>query len=100
MHVHQARYLQCIQNAGEAKKDKAAVESDLSHATLKAPGISASSSGAITKDDPARQEGAWNQTVGSAKETVGNLVGSEVCSYLEYMREAMDDANICIATKT
>ena len=65
------------QNAGEAKKDKAAVEDDLSHATLKGPGFSASSSGAVTKDDPNRQEGAWNQTVGSAKETVGNLVGSE-----------------------
>lgn len=67
------------QKVGEAKQDKAAVEKDLSHATIKAPGISASSSGAITKDDPNRQEGAWNQTIGSAKETLGNVVGSEVC---------------------
>lgn len=68
-----------LQNAGEAKKDKATLEHEASHATAKLPGgISASSSGAVTKDDPNRQEGAWNQTIGSAKETVGNLVGSEV----------------------
>ncbi|EHK98178.1 hypothetical protein GLAREA_03423 [Glarea lozoyensis ATCC 20868] len=64
-------------NAGEAKKDKATLEKEASHATVKLPGVSASSSGAVTKDDPNRQEGAWNQTMGSAKETVGNLVGSE-----------------------
>jgi hypothetical protein len=67
------------QNAGEAKKDKAAFEHDASHAAAKAGPFSASSSGAVTKDDPNRQKGAWNQTVGSAKETVGGLVGSEVC---------------------
>lgn len=43
---------------GEAKKDKAQAEKDASHATLKLPGVSASSSGAVTKDDPNRQEGA------------------------------------------
>jgi len=64
-------------NAGEAKKDKAAFEKEASHATAKLGPISASSSGAVTKDDPNRQEGAWNQTVGSAKETLGGLVGSE-----------------------
>lgn len=31
----------------------------------------------MTKDDPDRTTGSWNQTVGSAKETVGGLVGSE-----------------------
>ncbi|CAG8973713.1 hypothetical protein HYALB_00006984 [Hymenoscyphus albidus] len=64
-------------NAGEAKKDKAEFEKDASHATAKLGPITASSSGAVTKDDPNRQEGAWNQTIGSAKETMGNLVGSE-----------------------
>ena len=62
---------------GEAKKDKAQAEKDASHATLKLPGVSASSSGAVTKDDPNRQEGAWNQTIGSGKEFVGGLIGSE-----------------------
>ncbi|KAH8880016.1 hypothetical protein GQ53DRAFT_18602 [Thozetella sp. PMI_491] len=62
---------------GEAKKDKAQVEHEASHATAKLPGISASSSGAVTKDDPDRAAGSWNQTVGSAKEFAGGLIGSE-----------------------
>ncbi|KAE8445501.1 hypothetical protein EG329_013391 [Mollisiaceae sp. DMI_Dod_QoI] len=65
------------QNAGEAKKDKAQFENDASHATAKIGNVSASSSGAVTKDDPNRTEGSWNQTVGSAKETLGGLVGSQ-----------------------
>ncbi|TVY37536.1 hypothetical protein LOCC1_G006223 [Lachnellula occidentalis] len=64
-------------NAGHAKKEDAALKNDLSHTAAKVGPLSASSSGAVTKDDPNRQEGAWNQTVGSAKETAGNLVGSE-----------------------
>jgi hypothetical protein len=36
------------------------------------------SSGAVTKDDPNRTTGSWNQTAGSAKEFVGSLVGNEV----------------------
>lgn len=63
---------------GQAKQDKASAEHDASKATVKLPGVSASSSGAVTKDDPDRTSGAWNQTAGSAKETVGGLVGSEV----------------------
>jgi len=64
-------------NSGEFKKDKAQAENDLSHTTAKVGNLSASSSGAITKDDPRRTEGSWNQTVGSAKEAVGGLIGSE-----------------------
>lgn len=33
--------------------------------------------GAVAKDDPNRTTGSWDQTVGSAKEALGNLVGSE-----------------------
>jgi hypothetical protein len=76
----QAAQLRNKQNAGEAKKDKATLESDASHATAKVGNYSASSSGAITKDDPNRHEGSWNQTIGSAKSAVGGLVGSEVRS--------------------
>jgi uncharacterized protein YjbJ (UPF0337 family) len=65
------------QHQGEAKQDKAQVEHDASHAGASFLGYSASSSGAVTKNDPARQEGSWNQTVGSGKEMLGNLVGSE-----------------------
>ena len=63
---------------GEANKQKAQAEYDASHATVKLPGVSASSSGAVTADDPDRAAGSWNQTVGSAKEFTGGLVGSEV----------------------
>ncbi|ETS79720.1 hypothetical protein PFICI_09573 [Pestalotiopsis fici W106-1] len=64
------------QTAGQAKQDKADVEHDASHATLKGPGFTASAAG-VSKDDPDRAAGSWNQTVGSAKETVGGLIGSE-----------------------
>lgn len=65
------------QNKGEVKQDKAQVEHDASHATAKLPGFTATAQG-VSKDDPDRTGGSWNQTVGSAKEAVGGLVGSEV----------------------
>lgn len=63
--------------AGQAKQDKAQFEDAASHATIKGPGFSATSDG-VARDDPQRQKGAWNQTIGAGKETVGGLVGSEV----------------------
>lgn len=63
--------------AGETKKDGAKAEYDASHATVKGPGFTASSAGAVTRDDPDRATGSWNQTVGSAKETLGGLIGNE-----------------------
>ncbi|XDG04155.1 hypothetical protein ABKA04_003770 [Annulohypoxylon sp. FPYF3050] len=65
------------QAEGQTKQNKAEVENDASHATAKIPGFTASSSGAVTKDDPNRTSGAYNQTMGSAKEFVGGLTGSE-----------------------
>ncbi|KAI0433540.1 hypothetical protein F5Y09DRAFT_63762 [Xylaria sp. FL1042] len=65
------------QTQGEAKQRKADAENDASHATVKVPGLTASSSGAVTKDDPDRAAGSYNQTIGSAKETVGGILGSE-----------------------
>ncbi|KAK5632089.1 hypothetical protein RRF57_007803 [Xylaria bambusicola] len=65
------------QTKGEAKQHKADAEYDASQATVKIPGLTASSSGAVTKDDPDRGAGKYNQTMGSAKETIGGLVGSE-----------------------
>lgn len=38
--------------------------------------MSLSSSG-IAANDPNRQAGSWNQTIGSAKESLGGLVGAE-----------------------
>lgn len=64
------------QSAGESKQDKAQLESDASHATVKLPGVTATTSG-IAQDDPRRQQGAWNQTIGAGKETIGGLLGAE-----------------------
>lgn len=33
--------------------------------------------GGVSKDDPSRQQGQWDQTVGSAKEAVGGVLGSD-----------------------
>ncbi|KAI1059995.1 hypothetical protein NW752_000933 [Fusarium irregulare] len=65
------------QAAGDLKKEKAEAEHDASHATAKLPGATISGSGAAAKDDPNRSEGSWNQTAGSAKETIGGLIGNE-----------------------
>ncbi|KAJ8118752.1 hypothetical protein ONZ43_g3931 [Nemania bipapillata] len=64
------------QTKGQAKQQKADAEYDASHATAKIPGFTASASG-VTKDDPDRAAGSYNQTMGSAKEALGGLVGSE-----------------------
>merc|ERR1711939_53166 len=56
-------------------KTKGEAESDLSHTAAKAGPFTISSSGAPAKDNSQRTQGQWDQTVGSAKETVGNLVG-------------------------
>ena len=65
------------QESGADKRDVAKVQDEVSHATAKLPGYSASGAGAVVKDDPQRSEGSWQQTVGSGKEFVGGLVGAE-----------------------
>lgn len=67
------------QAKGEVRKEDAKDEHAASQAAIKVPGGTLSSSGAPVKDDENRTQGSWNQTIGSAKETVGGLVGSEVC---------------------
>ena len=73
------------QAKGDANKEKAQAEYDASHATVKLPGVTASSSGAVTADDPDRSAGSWNQTLGSAKEFAGGLVGSEVSEHFRLL---------------
>lgn len=68
---------QRFQMSGDKKKAQAEVESNLSHSVAKVGPFATSSTGAISKDDPARQEGSWNQTIGSAKSAVGGLVGAQ-----------------------
>jgi uncharacterized protein YjbJ (UPF0337 family) len=63
---------------GQMRQDKARAEDEASHATAKLPGFTASGEGAVTKDSEDRSKGQWNQTVGSAKEMVGGLVGHQV----------------------
>jgi uncharacterized protein YjbJ (UPF0337 family) len=67
------------QAKGELRQDKAQTEYDASQAAVKLPGGTISSTGAFAKDDPNRTEGSWNQTVGAAKESLGGLIGNEVC---------------------
>ncbi|TIA41510.1 hypothetical protein D6C78_01721 [Aureobasidium pullulans] len=63
-------------NAGENKKAEAEIKHDASRAGANVGGYSVSASG-IAQNDPNRSEGSWNQTVGSGKEALGNLVGNE-----------------------
>lgn len=79
---------------GEAKQDKAQAENDASHTAVKVPGATVSSSGVAT-DHQDRTAGSWNQTVGSAKETVGGLVGSEVSPTLPFRRGATKGLFVC-----
>lgn len=66
------------QAAGEARRDGARAEHEASQAALRLPGATVSSAGGVSGDDAARSEGSHKQTVGSAKEALGGLVGSEV----------------------
>ncbi|KAL8866949.1 MAG: hypothetical protein Q9174_005977 [Haloplaca sp. 1 TL-2023] len=61
----------------EARKDQAAAEKEASHTVGKMGPLNGSPSGGVSTDDPNRTEGSWNQTLGSAKESLGGLVGSE-----------------------
>lgn len=63
-------------NANQSKA-KAEAEKDASHTAAKAGPVTLSSSGAPAVDNEDRTQGQWNQTVGSAKETLGGLLGNE-----------------------
>ncbi|KAL8745980.1 MAG: hypothetical protein Q9190_001945 [Brigantiaea leucoxantha] len=64
-----------------ARKDQAASEKEASHTLGKLGPFNVSPSGGMSTNDPNRtegkQSGSWNQTVGSAKESFGGLVGAE-----------------------
>lgn len=66
------------QNKGEATQTQAEAQHDASHTTAKLGPISADPhTGAAAKDDPNRSTGSWDQTIGSAKESLGNMIGNE-----------------------
>ncbi|KAI4719409.1 hypothetical protein E4T48_04358 [Aureobasidium sp. EXF-10727] len=62
--------------AGENKKAEADLKNSASHAGATIGNYSVSASG-IAANDPNRSAGSWNQTLGSGKEALGNLVGNE-----------------------
>jgi len=64
------------QAEGDQRKAKADLEHDASHAGANLGPVSVSASG-VAVNDPNRQQGSWNQTVGAGKEFIGNLVGAE-----------------------
>ena len=64
------------QNAGENKKAEADIKHDASHAGATIRDYIVSASG-VAQNDPDRSAGSWNQTLGSGKETLGNLLGNE-----------------------
>ena len=75
--LHVVSVTNLSQAKGEATKDQAAAEKDASNTIGKLGPYTVTSSGGIAHDDPRRQEGSYNQTMGSAKEMVGNMLGAE-----------------------
>ncbi|CRG86115.1 hypothetical protein PISL3812_03118 [Talaromyces islandicus] len=66
------------QKQAEATKSQAEQQYKDSHSTAKVGPISADpNTGAAAVDHEDRGNGSWNQTVGAAKESVGNLIGNE-----------------------
>jgi uncharacterized protein YjbJ (UPF0337 family) len=66
-----------LQREADNKKATSDVEHDLSHSAAKAGPFTATPAGGLAKDDSNRSAGSWNQTVGSGKEALGNLVGAD-----------------------
>ncbi|KAL1850041.1 hypothetical protein Plec18170_007138 [Paecilomyces lecythidis] len=63
---------------GETTKDQAQAEHEASHTTAKVGSFTADpNTGAAVQDHENRTTGKWDQTVGSAKEFAGNVIGSE-----------------------
>ncbi|KAN0083455.1 hypothetical protein V8E54_002543 [Elaphomyces granulatus] len=63
---------------GENTKKQGKNEHDASHTVTKVGPFTADpNTGAAVKADPGRSSGSWNQTVGAAKESIGNMIGNE-----------------------
>lgn len=58
------------------KKDIAEARDEVSKAGASVGGYSVSASG-VAANDPNRQEGSWNQTIGAGKEFIGGTLGME-----------------------
>ncbi|PYH48612.1 putative mismatched base pair and cruciform DNA recognition protein [Aspergillus saccharolyticus JOP 1030-1] len=65
-------------NEGEATRQEGKIENANSHTTAKLGPVTADpNTGATATDHPKRTDGSWDQTLGSAKESLGNLIGNE-----------------------
>ncbi|KAJ6257973.1 hypothetical protein Dda_7763 [Drechslerella dactyloides] len=64
-------------NAGETKKVAAEDQNEKSHATAKLGPVTATGEGGAHVDNKDRQQGTWDQTVGSGKQFVGGIIGNE-----------------------
>ncbi|CAG8097013.1 unnamed protein product [Penicillium salamii] len=63
---------------GDVKKAEGEAKNEASHTTAKLGPFSADpNTGAVAKDNENRPTGQWDQTLGSTKEAVGNLIGNE-----------------------
>lgn len=66
------------QAEGQTTQDQSKSEHAASHDTAKLGHVTADpQTGATAQDNPSRNTGSWDQTVGSAKESVGNFIGNE-----------------------
>ncbi|KAJ6112233.1 hypothetical protein N7523_008294 [Penicillium sp. IBT 18751x] len=66
------------QNKGEAAQAKAQAQDVNSHTTAKlGPFTADPNTGAAAKDNEKRSDGSWDQTIGSTKEAIGNMIGNE-----------------------
>lgn len=75
-----SRFTQLIspQAHGDIEKAKGEAKNEASHETAKIGPFSADpNTGAVAKDNENRPTGQWDQTLGSTKEAVGNLIGNE-----------------------
>ncbi|CAI7657353.1 hypothetical protein N7533_001180 [Penicillium manginii] len=66
------------QNKGEVAQEQAKAQDEASHTTAKlGPFTADPNTGAVAQDDPNRATGSWDQTMGSTKEAIGNVIGNE-----------------------
>lgn len=65
---------------GDLKQEAAKAEHEASSTFAKLGGTTVTSDGGVAQDSSDRSAGSWNQTLGSAKEALGGLLGHEVHS--------------------
>ncbi|KAF3279545.1 hypothetical protein TWF970_004096 [Orbilia oligospora] len=62
---------------GTARKIDAEEENERSHAAGKLGPVTGTAEGGTHVDSKDRQQGSWNQTIGSGKQFVGGMIGNE-----------------------